>query len=178
MKIRIILLCLCVLTFFPCQHSSAADVYSVVRAEVAGSNGDANQVDWITQAIFYASDLYSVDPLLITAVMEQESGFSLDSQSSAGAVGLMQLMPSTADTIGVNPYNPLENVVGGTAYLRSLLDRFSGWGEYGVTDAIAGYNAGGQAVLNNGGVPMYSETINYVCSINSIYRRLLASCDG
>jgi soluble lytic murein transglycosylase-like protein len=178
-KIKLFYLCfMCVLAFLPCQRVLAADMYSTVYAEVAANNGDAEQADWITQAIFYASDLYSVDPLLLTAVMEQESRFHIDSRSSAGAVGLMQLMPDTAASLGVDPYNPLENVVGGAAYLRSLLDGFSSWGEYGVTDAVAGYNAGGQAIINHGGVPMYRETVNYVKSINDIYTRLLACCDA
>lgn len=89
----------------------------------------------------------------------------------------MQLMPGTAASLGVDPYNPLENVVGGTAYLRSLLNTFSTWGKYGVTDAVAGYNAGGQAIVNHGGVPGYRETINYVINIDATYRRLLACCN-
>ena len=164
------------LPFYPCQPAAAADVYSVVQSEVAAYNGDGEQVTWITQAIFYASDLYSLDPLLLTAVMEQESVFHIGSVSSAGAIGLMQLMPDTAASLGVDPYDPLGNVIGGASYLRSLLDTFSSWGAYGVTDAIAGYNAGGQAILNHGGVPGYRETINYVIAINDIYRRLLDNC--
>jgi soluble lytic murein transglycosylase-like protein len=159
----------------PWHSAEAADEYSIVYYEVAAHNGDANEVQWISNAIMYASDLYQVDPLLVTAVMEQESGFNLRvGYSSAGAIGLMQLMPDTAAGIGVNPYDPLQNVVGGTAYLRTQLDAFSGYGAYSVTDAVAAYNAGGKAVRDYGGVPPYRETINYVNSISGIYQRLLS----
>ena len=171
------LLCCCCFICSASPKVEAFDAEYVVYAEVAANNGNAVQAEWISQAILYASSLYQVDPLLVTAVMEQESGFNLDSYSSAGAIGLMQLMPDTAASIGVDPYEPLQNVVGGVAHLRTLLDSFTSWGEYGVTDAIAGYNAGGNAVLESGGVPQYRETIAYVRSIDSIYRRLLSYTD-
>ena len=93
---------------FPVAKADAADVYSIVYYEVASYNGNGEQVDWISNAILYASDLYSVDPLLVTAVMEQESHFNINSGSRAGA-------------IGVDPYNPLDNVVGGVACGRNLI---------------------------------------------------------
>ena len=90
--------------------------------------------------------------------MEAESDYHLDSFSPVGAIGLMQLMPDTANGIGVNPYDPLQNVIGGTIYLKYQLDNFSGWGEYSVTCAVAAYNTGPQAVREYGGVPPYRET--------------------
>ena len=176
-RVLMFICCCCFICSPVLERAEAADGASVVFAEVTANNGDAAQADWIAQAILYASDLYQIDPLLVTAVMEQESGFQLSVTSSAGAIGLMQLMPGTADSIGVNPYDPAQNVIGGVAHLRTLLDSFGSWGEYGVTDAIAAYNAGGQAVIDNGGVPNYSETIGYVRSIDAIYRRLLTYCD-
>ena len=96
-------------------QTEAADAASVVYAEVADRIGDGEQAGWITDAIFYASDLYQVDPLLVAAMMEQESSFSMEATSSAGAIGLMQLMPRTAAGIGIDPYDPLQNVLGGVS---------------------------------------------------------------
>lgn len=172
------LLALAFLTsLLPCSKSSAADLYSVVYYEVASHNGNAEQSEWLTQAIFYASDLYGVDPLLVTSVMEQESGFQFGAVSGKGAVGLMQLMPDTASMIGVNPYQPLDNILGGVSYLRMQLDNFASCGAYAVTDAVAAYNAGGQAVRDYGGVPPYKETRSYVLAVAENYNRLLSYCD-
>ena len=142
--------------------AKAADLYSVIASTVANYNGDQSQIDWIANAILYSSSQYGVDPLLVTAVMQAESGFNLNAGSGAGAIGLMQLMPDTANSIGVDPYDPLGNVIGGTIYLRNQLDNFAGWGEYSVTDAVAAYNAGRGAVDKYGGVPPYTETRHYV----------------
>jgi len=85
----------------------------------------------------------------------------------------MQLMPGTAEGIGVNPYDPLENVIGGAAYLRRCLDTFAGNGDYAVTDAVAAYNAGIGAVRDYGGCPPYAETEDYVVKVNNSYTQLL-----
>lgn len=153
--------------------AEAADVYTVISTDVAEYNGDPVQIDWITQAICYASSVYQVDPLLITAVMEAESHFNFQSFSPVGAIGLMQLMPDTAASLGVDPYDPLGNVLGGTSYLRTQLDNFSGWGDYAVTNAVAAYNAGPQAVWTYQGCPPYAETQNYVIEVNDNYTKLL-----
>lgn len=175
------LLCLAVLGLsclpFSAGRGEAADIYTVISNDVASYNGDAEQVDWITNAICYASAQYQVDPLLITAVMETESHFSFGTfytTSSAGAIGLMQLMPDTASAIGVNPFDPLDNVLGGASYLRTCLDDFAGYGDYAVTDAVAAYNAGPQAVYNYGGCPPYAETQDYIVKVSDSYNRLLA----
>ncbi len=175
------LLCLAVLGLsslsVPAGEAEAADIYTVIADDVASYNGNAEQVDWITNAICYASAQYQVDPLLITAVMETESHFSFGTfytTSSAGAIGLMQLMPDTASAIGVNPFDPLDNVLGGASYLRTCLDDFAGYGDYAVTDAVAAYNAGPQAVYNYGGCPPYAETQDYIVKVSDSYNRLLA----
>lgn len=175
------LLCLAVLGLsslsFSAGRGEAADVYTVIADDVASYNGNTEQVDWITNAICYASAQYQVDPLLITAIMETESHFSFGTfytTSSAGAIGLMQLMPDTASAIGVNPFNPLDNVLGGASYLRTCLDDFAGYGDYAVTDAVAAYNAGPQAVYNYGGCPPYAETQDYIVKVSDSYNRLLA----
>lgn len=158
------------------SRAEAADAYSVIYNDVSTWNGDASQADWITSAILYASGLYGVDPLLATAIMETESHFNIRAGSGAGAIGLMQLMPATAAAIGVDPYDPLGNICGGVAHLRTLLDSFSGWGNYAVTDAVAAYNAGAGAVRQYNGVPPYNETRNYVVKVSNAYNRLLMSC--
>lgn len=154
--------------------AEAADVYSIVYNDVSAHNGDADQSAWITQAILYSSNYYGVDPFLVTAVMETESGFYMNAVSPAGAVGLMQLMPSTAAAIGVNPWDPLGNITGGTAHLRTLLNTFAGAGEYAVTDAVAAYNAGAGAVESYGGCPPYGETRAYVRKVSNNYNNLMA----
>ena len=155
------------------QKAEAADIYTVITEDIASYNGDAGQTAWIANAICYASSVYQVDPLLITAVMENESRFCFAAHSSAGAIGLMQLMPDTAKAIGVDPYDPLGNVIGGASYLRTMLDDFAGYGDYAVTDAVAAYNAGPQAVFQYGGCPPYRETRSYVVNVANSYHQLL-----
>lgn len=113
---------------------------------------------------------HGVDPNLIVAVMRQESGFNLRARSYKGASGLMQLMPATAQRFGVaNIFDPAQNIDGGTKYLRFLLDSFNG----DVNLALAGYNAGENAVVNSGyRIPRYRETQNYVRSISARYDRV------
>lgn len=103
---------------------------------------------------------------LVRAVMQVESGFNPFARSPKGAMGLMQLMPATAKQYGVvNPFNPAENVRGGVAYLRALLDRYDNNEEL----ALAAYNAGPGAVDNHGQtVPPYRETKDYVANVGRI----------
>ena len=117
-------------------------------------------------AIQTAAKKYNVDPRLVSAVAETESDFSQAARSSAGAIGVMQLMPETAAALGVNPYDAKENIEGGTHYLRQMLDTFGG----DVKKAVAAYNAGPQAVKDYGGIPPYSETIGYVDKVLDLYR--------
>ena len=163
------------LTFFGVNTSEvkAAEMYDVIFQEVSLYNPNAQESSWIASAILYAADTYEVDPILITAVMEAESRFNYKAISPVGAIGLMQLMPETAQMIGVDPYNVLENILGGTLYLKNQLNRFSSYGKYSVTDAVAAYNAGAQAVINAGGVPHYDETRQYVINVANNYQNLL-----
>jgi soluble lytic murein transglycosylase-like protein len=109
-----------------------------------------------------AADRYGVSEDLITAVIEAESQFNPRAVSRRGAQGLMQLMPDTAASLGVeDPFSPRENIHGGVRHLRSLLDRF----DNNVPLALAAYNAGHVAVVNHGGIPPYPQTRAYVSRI-------------
>ncbi|MEM1245037.1 MAG: lytic transglycosylase domain-containing protein [Acidobacteriota bacterium] len=101
----------------------------------------------------------NLDVALVRAVIQAESSFDPRALSPKGAMGLMQLMPSTARELGVSdPWDPEQNVRGGTRYLRRMLDQFDGQ----VDLALAGYNAGPGAVQRYGGVPPYRETVGYI----------------
>lgn len=128
----------------------------------------------IDKAIESASKKFGIDEDLIRAVIKQESGFNQYALSSAGAQGLMQLMPATADSLGVeNPFNALDNISGGTRYLRSLMEAFDG----NTQLALAAYN-GGIGRMNKLGVDtteeiakMPSETRQYVAKVISNYNK-------
>ena len=113
-----------------------------------------------------AAKKYGVDARLLSAVAEAESGDNQDAISPAGAIGTMQLMPETAASLGVDPYDKQQNIEGGAKYLRELLDTFAG----DTTKAVAAYNAGPQAVKEYGGVPPYQETQNYVNKVLDLYQ--------
>ena len=112
---------------------------------------------------------YHVDPKLVHAVIQAESAYNADAVSSAGAVGLMQLMPQTAERFGVYDRNdPDQNVEGGTRYLKHLINLF--WPNLDL--AVAAYNAGENAVMKyNNTIPPYPETQNYVRQVLALYNR-------
>jgi soluble lytic murein transglycosylase-like protein len=109
------------------------------------------------------SEAHGVDPMLVRALIQVESNYKPRAKSRKGAMGLMQLMPSTAREYRVrNPFDPRANIEAGIKHLKSLIDRF------GVELGLAAYNAGEGAVRKFNGVPPYRETRNYVSRILSL----------
>jgi soluble lytic murein transglycosylase-like protein len=120
----------------------------------------------IDAAIDDAAARHHVDPSLVRSVVQVESNFNPNAVSRKGAMGLMQLMPSTARSLNVsNPFDPAENVDAGVRHLRKLLDSYGG----NVRLSLAAYNAGSGAVARSAGVPHFRETQNYVRRITNLY---------
>jgi len=138
-----------------------------VKQPVMGSISSISAAD-LGHVVNSASATYHLDPDLVNSVIHAESGFNSRAVSPKGAQGLMQLMPSTAGKLGVtNPFDPQENVGGGTRYLRELLERYN----FDLVKALAAYNAGPQRVEQYRGVPPYRETRAYVARIVRDYNR-------
>ena len=151
------------------------------------NTGDtASHVDWMTHsfrprsagALTHASEeidrlveqaasRFRVDPELVRAIIRVESDYDPKAISRKGAMGLMQLVPATAQRFGVeNPFDPKQNLEGGVNYLKYLLDLFGG--DLGLS--LAAYNAGEHSVQRYGGIPAFSETRNYVHKVTSLYQ--------
>ncbi len=151
--------------------------YRLIRRE-AGSSIPRSGQAWMpseadirrfSSIVDVAARSHGVEPALVQAVITAESGFNPNALSRKGASGLMQLMPETARRYGVrNIFDPVENVHGGVRYLRDLLAMFKG----DMRLALAGYNAGENAVIRAGNrVPPYVETQNYVPKVIDLYHR-------
>jgi soluble lytic murein transglycosylase-like protein len=164
----------------PKARSGSTIVPSASRQQVASPN-PASAISSPSQTISTAAPdprlekivqdaaaRHQVDPALVKAVINTESGWNSTAVSRKGAMGLMQLIPGTAERFGVgNPYDPVQNIEGGTTYLRSLLDRYNG----DLSKSLAAYNAGEGAVDRSGGVPWYPETRRYVQKVTDAYFR-------
>jgi len=148
----------------PCS-SARHEATSIARSD-APTAASPTAVTTLEDLIDQAAARHHVDPQLVEAIVQVESQGNPHALSSKGAQGLMQLIPATSERLGVeDPYDPRQNVEGGVSYLRYLLDRFGG----DVTLALAGYNAGENSVISNGGVPPIKETQDYVRKVNELY---------
>jgi soluble lytic murein transglycosylase-like protein len=123
----------------------------------------------------HAATLYQIPVELVRAVIKVESDYDPRAVSPAGARGLMQMIPATADRMQVRDiFDPRENIFGGVRYLRVLANMFTG----DIQLTIAGYNAGESAVVRYGGIPPYEETRNYVSKVLAYYHRYRATGDA
>jgi len=149
-------------------HASISVQFGSAKAASANSwpakSGSAKSVPTpaLNQVVNSASAAYHLDPDLVNSVIHAESGFNSRAVSPKGARGLMQLMPGTANQLGVNDaFDPQANVTGGSRYLRELLERYN----FDLVKALAAYNAGPQRVEQYRGVPPFRETRAYVARI-------------
>jgi soluble lytic murein transglycosylase-like protein len=146
----------------------------LLRQDLAAAAGmtrvDADDAGQWAGLINRAAGRHGVDPTLVAAVARAESGLNPRAVSHAGAKGLMQLMDGTAAGLGVrDPFDPAQNVEGGTRFLSDMLDRFGS-----PELALAAYNAGPNAVLKHGGVPPFKETQTYVRRVLDFQRQMKA----
>lgn len=141
-------------------------------AAVPGSAAIAAGRETVAAMVRRMAKQEGIDPNLALAIAQQESHFSQNARSAAGAIGVMQLMPATAAALGVNPYSLEGNIRGGMRYLKANLDRFGGRMDL----AAAAYNAGpNRASLRNGQIPDIAETRNYVRRVSAHYRAFTAA---
>lgn len=123
-----------------------------------------------THMIRAAAARHKVKPALVKGIVAAESAFNANAISAKGAVGLMQLMPETAEQYGVDPLVPEQNIEGGTRYLHYLIGKYSRY-KNGLRRAIAAYNAGPGVVDRYRGVPPYKETKGYVTRVLTFMRQ-------
>jgi soluble lytic murein transglycosylase-like protein len=145
------------------RESNRSATARIVAANFHGTAATAGDID---SAIEQAAARHNVDPNLVRAVVKVESNFNPNAVSRKGAIGLMQLMPSTARQLKVkNPFDPEQNVDAGVRHLKQLLESYGG----DIKLTLAAYNAGAGAVARSSGVPHFAETQNYVRRITNLY---------
>jgi soluble lytic murein transglycosylase-like protein len=153
------------------MKSESRPAAGAVRSGVtpfAPQDRDVSRYTRYDEHIRQAAGLYQIPEQLVRAIIRVESDYDPRAVSSAGARGLMQLMPETAERLGVKDINdPRENIFGGVRYLRVLANIFDG----NLDFTVAGYNAGENAVIQHAGIPPYAQTRDYVVKVNRFYRR-------
>lgn len=157
----------------PVDTSPVADTFTSssssanTTAANATSSGSVSSPENLEEYFKEASETYGVDINLLKAIARQESNFNPSATSSAGAMGVMQLMPSTAKGLGVtNAYDAQENIMGGAKLMAQNLKKYNG----DVSLALAAYNAGSGNVDKYGGIPPFKETQNYVKKVLGYYQ--------
>ena len=158
------------------QKEIDADQGTTARPEPVGDGLEVDKPAYAEspyeEIIEAASDQYRIPAALIRAVIKQESNFNAEAVSHKGAMGLMQLMPETADLLGVNdPFEPDENIFGGTQYLGDMIRRYDG----NLNKALAAYNAGPKRVQDS--IPNFRETRNFVDSVLHYYESFSKTTD-
>jgi soluble lytic murein transglycosylase-like protein len=150
-------------TQFYGHDSSKSASAKIIAANFRGHQATPEEID---ESIVMAAARHNVDPNLVRAVVKVESNFNSNAVSRKGAMGLMQLMPSTARSLNVkNPFDPEQNVDAGVRHLKSLLESYGG----DVSLTLAAYNAGSGAVARSSGIPRFAETQDYVRKITNLY---------
>lgn len=141
--------------------SDAADVSPALESSFSADSYTSDELDSIFEE---AANTYGVSSIILKSIAKAESGFNPSAISSAGAIGIMQLMPQTAAALGVsNSYDARENIMGGAKYISQLLSNYQG----NISLALAAYNAGSANVDKYGGIPPFTETQNYVKKVLS-----------
>jgi hypothetical protein len=154
---------------FPVKKSRAT-IYLPAESSLVGNSRPAMSIDrdGTEKLVREAAERHKIDPALVRAVIETESGWNPTARSHKGALGLMQLIPTTAVRFGVNDaFSPQQNVDAGVRYLKTLLERYNG----NLDLALAAYNAGEGAVDRAHGVPAFRETRDYVQKVQNAYFR-------
>jgi len=152
--------------YFGRESTQSANARIVSANAAVNSRGRQSSPEEVDAAIVMAAARHNVDPNLVRAVVKVESNFNSNAVSRKGAMGLMQLMPSTARQLNVrNPFDPEQNVDAGVRHLKYLLESYGG----DVNLTLAAYNAGSGAVARSAGIPRYAETQNYVRRITNLY---------
>jgi hypothetical protein len=161
----------------PCENLAAAawivaytdKLNRELRAFASAMKPSAKAAIW-QPTINWVAQRAGVDPALVNAVIEQESGYNPFAVSPAGAIGMMQIMPFNAKAWGINAFDPAQNIWAGTWHLKYLIQKYDG----NIALALAAYNAGSSAVAKYGGIPPFPETRSYVPSVLRKYLAIMA----